>query len=129
MHLAGGGPNPDLEWLCGLLWGASDEVVVGPDIPAGFTRIRSYAILPDAARPRFLVPLDSRRAGAASLHRYNALRPAARRLARDLAAVAAGSGVLRVRRRNRLHVAVRSSVRGEGTAELVLEEHLSALAG
>jgi hypothetical protein len=123
--------HPDLEWLCGLLWEASDDVTAraGQDIPLGFTRVRSYAILPDAARPRFLVPLDSRRAGAASLHRYNALRPTARRLARDVAAGAARSGALRLRGGSRLDVSVRSSVRGERLAELVLEEHLSALAG
>ncbi|MFF5181152.1 hypothetical protein ACFY2Q_24235 [Micromonospora sp. NPDC000316] len=50
-------------------------LTVGAPAPAGHRTMARYAVVPSLARARFLVPLGSPRAGAASLLAYNALRP------------------------------------------------------
>src|SRR5215210_826445 len=86
---ANGGIGEGLEWLIGALWSAPEiRVGLGDVPPAGFRVVETYAVLPDARRAKFLIPLDDRRSAAASVASYNALRPPRVRAAR--AAVGAG---------------------------------------
>jgi len=65
----------ELAWLSEVLWSGRQGGEDG-----------RYAVLPSTARPRLLVPLGSRRAGAAAVRGYSPSRPAARAATRLLAA-------------------------------------------
>jgi hypothetical protein len=75
-----------LRALVGQLWPADGPAVVfasGP-VPDGHRIAERYAVVPNLRNAAFLVPLASRRAAAASLLRYNALRPPRKRAVRGL---------------------------------------------
>ena len=119
----------DLAWLIDLLWGAGVEaglVRVRTDgtAPEGSVPVERFAVVPSLARPRFLVPLASRRAAWASTVRYNALRPARVRAVR----AAVGTGMLvglgQRALRDRLVVYVAAGVAGEPLEELLISQHL-----
>jgi hypothetical protein len=81
------GAGEDLTWLINALWGqasppASVHITTDGTVPAGYRVVERFAVVPNLARARFLVPLASRRAAWASLCRYNAMRPLRTRLAR-----------------------------------------------
>ncbi|MDX6534408.1 MAG: hypothetical protein QOF68_2152 [Gaiellales bacterium] len=71
-----GGGKAELAWLSAVLWAGHG---LGPSNGR-------YAILPSAARPRLLVPLGSRRAGATALTAHTSSRRVSRLFARVLAA-------------------------------------------
>ena len=65
---------------------------------------RQYAVVPSAASPRFLLPLDGRAATAASLSVYNAQRPAAR-IAKSLLTLGLRAGIAQRFLRDRIELA------------------------
>ncbi|MEV1286814.1 hypothetical protein [Micromonospora sp. NPDC049679] len=92
----------------------------------GWRTVARYAVVPSAARARFLLPLGRRRVTAASVLAYNALRPPKVRAARAALGTAARLGVLELARMPVLIVSVPDDA---DPTELVLAEHLSAALG
>jgi len=127
------GLGGDLAWLVELLWGARGAglVRVSTDgtVPDGYVPVERYAVVPSLTRPRFLVPLATRRAAWASTARYNALRPARVRALR--AAVGAGMrlGVGQRALRDRLVVCVAEGAGRRPLGELLISEHLRRALG
>ncbi|MDG4809218.1 hypothetical protein O7634_20915 [Micromonospora sp. WMMD1120] len=96
---------------------------VGGAPPAGHRAVARYAVVPSVARARFLVPLGARRAGAASLLAYNALRPPKVRALRAVLGGLARFGRLGLAPFPTLTVSVPV---GAPAGELLLTERLSA---
>ena len=98
-------------------------------VPDGYVPVERYAVVPSLTRPRFLVPLATRRAAWASTARYNALRPARVRALR--AAVGAGMrlGVGQRALRDRLVVCVAEGAGRRPLGELLISEHLRRALG
>lgn len=122
----------DLAWLIDLLWRPSENVSVSTDPGpprAGYRTTDSFAVIPNASRPRFLVPLDSRRAASASLRLYNALRPPSRRLARAVIGMGLRAGIAQPLLRDRVRVSVAEDVSTGDLSDLLLGEHLRKLFG
>jgi hypothetical protein len=94
--------------------------------PVGWRRVARYAVVPSARRPRFLLPMGSRRVAAASLLAYNALRPVKVRTVRAVIGTLARIGALEAARMPRMTVCV---PRGAPVADLVLAEHLAEVFG
>src|SRR5215211_8604084 len=66
-----GSGQGDLTWVGALLvpGGAGlENVVVAPSPPPGYRTALSFRALPNARHPYLLMPLDSRRAAAGSVH-------------------------------------------------------------
>ncbi|MEV4771500.1 hypothetical protein [Micromonospora humida] len=98
-----------------------------PDpVPATHRPVVRYAVVPSVERARFLLPLASRRVGAASTLAYNALRPPRVRANRLAVGMLAGLGATGLARMPVLTVAVPTDA---DPAELLLAEHLGRLAG
>ncbi|MCD0447820.1 hypothetical protein LO762_01220 [Actinocorallia sp. API 0066] len=87
--------GPGLRALVAQLW-PSPAVVSLSGAPSGYRAVATYAVVPSAARAQFLVPLASRRVAAASLLRYNALRPVKTRVVRGVlgGGLLLGAGVM-----------------------------------
>lgn len=99
--------SPDLSWIIELLWGRSEGLSISTQAPpAGYRETENFAVIPNASRPRFLVPLRSRRLAWATLASYNALRPPARRLARAVIGMGLRTGVAQQIFRDRVRIAV-----------------------
>ncbi|MBM0257380.1 hypothetical protein [Micromonospora sp. 4G55] len=94
--------------------------------PPGHRVAARYAVVPSVARAKFLLPLASRRVGAASTLAYNALRPPRVRANRLVVGVLAGLGATGLARMPVLTVAVPDGVE---ETELLLAAHLGRLAG
>jgi hypothetical protein len=94
--------------------------------PAGWRVSGRYAAVPSLARPRFLLPLVSRRVAAASMLAYNALRPAKVRAGRAAVGVLARLGVFDLIGVPVLTVLAPAGVEG---ADLLLTEHLATVLG
>jgi hypothetical protein len=102
---------------------------VGPDRsvpPPGHRAVARYAVVPSLARAKFLLPLASRRVGAASTLAYNALRPPRVRANRFAVGLLAGLGATRLARMPVLTVAAPADA---DPAELLLTAELSRLEG
>lgn len=126
------GVSEDLAWLIDVLWRPSEKLSVSTDPgppKSGYRTTDSFAVLPNASRPRFLVPLDSRRAASASLRLYNALRPPKRRLARAVIGMGLRAGIAQVLLRDRVRVSVAEDVSTGDLSDLLLGEHLRKLFG
>ena len=124
----------ELAWLVDLLWGPAAEAGVARvstdgTVPDGHVVAERFAVVPGLSRPRFLVPLASRRAAWASTSRYNALRPARVRALR--AAVGAGMrvGAAQWALRDRLVVSVPAGTAAPRLEELLVGHHLRELLG
>jgi phosphotransferase family enzyme len=115
--------SSDLRWLAGLLWGSDARVrVVGARETAERGADR-FALVGGAAKPRFLVPLVSEAAAAASLRTFNALRPpVTRAFRRGLAAA------LRVRM-DRVVVPDHLVVEADSTPASSLQQELGRILG
>ena len=120
-------PTSGLDWACRLLWGGRPEVVVARRrgrIPAGFHPAESYLVLPKAANPRLLVPLQAPRAAAAALARNHDATSRRSRLVK----AALGLGVrLRVAQRllpDRVEIAVADGLPASGRSAVLLSDHL-----
>jgi hypothetical protein len=95
----------DLQWLIDVLWQEPDvqaRVVHGASETSGSTAV--WAVVPNASRPRFLVPLAGRRAAIASLTTYNRLRPLRIRAGRSVVAGALRMGLGGMVARDRVEV-------------------------
>ncbi len=121
--------SSDLAWLIDLLWGGAvgvglARVRTDGTVPDGYVAAECFAVVPSLARPRFLVPLASRRAAWASTSRYNALRPVRGRALR--AAVGAGmrAGVGQRALRDRLVVYVAAGAGQASLEELLIGAYL-----
>ena len=114
-----------------MLWGNSEWVRVSVNRPAppGHRLVESFAVLPSASRPRFLVPLSSRRVASRSLRLYNALRPPRRRLARGALAVGMSSGIGQLALRDRVNVSVPHGPSPGDLSRLLLSRHLGEVLG
>src|SRR5918911_3004637 len=67
-------------------------------------RITDYVVVPDARRPRLLVPSGSRRVAAAAVRRYAEPQSRAARLKRDAVVAAVRTGASAVLLRDRVRV-------------------------
>ncbi|MEH0846286.1 hypothetical protein V6U81_28320 [Micromonospora sp. CPCC 205711] len=94
--------------------------------PAGHRVAARYAVVPSVERAKFLLPLASRRVGAASTLAYNALRPPRVRANRLAVGLLAGAGATGLARMPVLTVAVPTDV---DPAELLLAERISQVEG
>lgn len=92
---------------------------------AGAVTVR-YAVVPSVERARFLLPLASRRVGAASTWAYNALRPPRVRLNRLAVGLLAGVGATGAAGMPVLTVSVPAGVE---PAEVLLVDHLAGVLG
>ncbi|MFI6821606.1 hypothetical protein ACIBJE_11725 [Micromonospora sp. NPDC050187] len=92
---------------------------------AGAVTVR-YAVVPSVERARFLLPLASRRVGAASTWAYNALRPPRVRLNRLAVGLLAGVGATGAAGMPVLTVSVPAGV---DPAEVLLVDHLATVLG
>lgn len=95
-------------------------------VPATHRPAVRYAVVPSVERARFLLPLASRRIGAASTLAYNALRPPRVRANRLAVGVLAGLGLTGLAGMPVLTVAVPTDA---DPAELLLAGHLGRLMG
>jgi hypothetical protein len=113
--------------LGAVLWPASERLrlVRRGAAPAGFRAIRSYTAVPDLRRARFLLPDGARRGVAASVLRYNRLRPARMRAVRGVIGgmVRAGLGGVF---RERLDVCIARDLTADDASEIVVEEWIEA---
>jgi hypothetical protein len=90
----------------------------------GYVAAERFAVVPSLARPRFLVPLASRRAAWASTSRYNALRPARVRALRGAVGASMRAGVGQRVLRDRLVVWVAAGAGQASLEELLIGAHL-----
>ncbi len=122
-------PESNLGSLVHRVWGPDDgssPVSVSLSrVPEGHVVVERYAVIPNAARARFLVPLGSRAAAVNSFWKYNAVKPPKTR-ARQLALAGAfGTGAARAVFRDRVVVSIDSSVPPQARAEWLLMSHLA----
>jgi hypothetical protein len=118
---AGGGVG-EVRWLANILWERAGDVVTFGTPRESRDASEAYAVVPAATRPRFIVPLASRAAAAASLRRYNRLRSGVTRAARSGIGLAMRSGAGAALFRDRILV----GRRGEPPA---LTRHLREVLG
>lgn len=97
--------------------------------PTGHRAVARYAIVPSVERARFLLPLGSKRATAASLLAYNALRPPRVRAARAALGGFARLGGLELARFSVLTVSLPEAVDAVAADEALLVHRLAALQG
>jgi hypothetical protein len=111
-----------------VLWPPSERVWVGRGRPPrGYVAVESYAALPDAERPRLLVPTRWPRAAAASLRQFNQSMSQLARI-RKAAIGAALAGAGRVAG-DRVTVALADGTGPDDAAAVLIGEHLRRLLG
>jgi hypothetical protein len=120
--------NADLEWVSGILAAPPLKVTVGrrrlPAAPHG-----TFAILPTAGRPRFVVPLAPRRAAAAALG-DSSYTPGLRvRLARAVGRIGITLGIAGHLFRDRLSISDIDGEREQPLADVLLSERLADIFG
>lgn len=93
-----------------------------PSAGSGERTIAEYVVVPDARRPRLLVPVGSRRIAAAAVRRYTEPQSRLSRLKRDAVVAALRTGASAVLLRDRVRIT------GSGTADTV-EAYLRAALG
>ncbi|MBY8875308.1 hypothetical protein K7640_26085 [Micromonospora sp. PLK6-60] len=124
------GRTDGIGWVCRAVFGDPRlwlGVSAGPCAPPPGHRVAArYAVVPSLDRAKFLLPLASRRVGAAATLAYNALRPPRVRMNRLAVGVLAGLGATGRARMPVLTVAVPDRV---DPAEVLLAEHLGRAAG
>ena len=124
--------NVELDWLTGIVARPGDDISVSSSRArpkAGFAEAERFAILPNAVRPRLLLPLASPKAAARALASPGYGSGRLDRIGR--AAVRAGLrvGVAQRLLRTRLSLSVRTDAAGEPPAELLLTQHLRDVLG
>jgi len=92
--------------------------------PPGYDVVETYAVVPHPKRARFLVPLDSRRAAAASLQKYSSLKSAVERTARITLAAAFTGGFGHQLFRHRLVVSVDRRIPPRQYSDWLILRHL-----
>ncbi|GGS82944.1 hypothetical protein GCM10010156_47010 [Planobispora rosea] len=134
-----GGPHPAAEssealrTLITQLWRPADGTATVratlDRAPAGHRVVERYAVVPDPARARFLVPLTSRASAAASVGRYNGLRPPRTRAARALLGLGFRSGLAPLLMRRTLVISVPEDLPDASIGDHLLTAHLSGILG
>jgi hypothetical protein len=125
-----GGLPPSLAGVADVLWPPAPEIWVGSgEPPAGFRTVEIFAILPDARRPRLLVPMLHPRTAAASLRQFNQGMSQIARLRKAAVGTALRTPAARFAARDTLSVALAGSIGGDEAAGLVLSEHLRGVLG
>lgn len=94
--------SAELRALVEQLW--PGVLVTTGDVPSGHRMAERYAVVPSFENAQFLVPLVTKRAAAASLLRYNALRPLRKRIIRSVLGTGFLLGVARLAVRDTLTV-------------------------
>lgn len=107
--------SEDLTWLIAALWEREEadgavRVTVDSTVPAGYRPLERFAVVPNLARARFLVPLATRRAAWASLSRYNTLRRFRNRVPRRVIGAGMRAGVAQRLLHDRLTVCIADDV-------------------
>jgi hypothetical protein len=106
------------------LWPGARVDLVGPGAPGDQRLEREFAFLPDADRPRLLLP-GSPRAAAAALRRYSHDLTISQRVSRSVTATAMRTGLPQRTLRDRLRI-TGGDAAGDGES---IEDRLSALLG
>lgn len=123
------GRDDGLGWVSRALFGDRRvrlSLMSRPPQPPGWRTVARYAVLPDVAHARFLLPLGPPRLTAASVWSYNALRGGRTRLARAALGAAARLGAARLPVRRVLSVQIPSDV---DSRELFVVDHLAEALG
>jgi hypothetical protein len=114
-----------------VFWRAGDRSALmisrQPAPPTGFRLIDAYALVPDAASPRYLLPLSSRRLTARSLQLYSSLRSPLRRVLRVAAGMGLRVGLVQPWLRDRIYIHARRDASMDDLAEISLTHHLAKL--
>lgn len=108
--------------------GSPVRVTIGAP-PAGHSVAETYAVVPDLARPRYLVPLGHPRAAAASLWAYRSMRAPRRRAAQTTVGAMFRTGVGRRVFHHHLVVSIDGRVLGDDRPDWLLLEHLTRRLG
>jgi hypothetical protein len=124
--------NEDLAWLIAALWEREEadgavRVTVDGTVPAGYRPLERFAVVPNLARARFLVPLASRRAAWASLSRYNTLRRFRNRVPRRVIGAGMRAGIAQRVLHDRLTVCIADSVPDQDLPGWWIDAHLREL--
>jgi hypothetical protein len=126
--------HPNLAALIQRVWGpgiaAGGPVAVttsGP--PSGHQLVETYAVIPNSARPKLLLPLGSRGATLASLLRYNAVKSPGMRMRRLALAGAFGTFTGSRIFRDRLYVSIDARVPADEQGRWLILRHLSTQLG
>lgn len=103
-----------LRWVADVLLGTrpDDDVVVGPDVPAGYREVLAFIPFPGPGSPYALLPVG-RRAAAETLRRIGNPSAKLKRLATSALALGTGSGVPQRIRGARVRFSVASEWDGE----------------
>lgn len=128
---AGSVPGTDMDWLLAVLWPDESLVRVRANGPPedGFRRVGTFAVLPNARRPRLLVPMTSRRTARAAFRQFNEGMTQRARLTKALAGVALAVGGRRLLVGDRLFVAVAETLSDVELGSLLPERHLAEVLG
>ena len=121
--------NRRLRALVQRVWGPNGgsspvAVTTGPP-PDGYVAVETYAVVPDLAHARYLVPLDSRRAGVATLWTYHTMRAPTRRAAEAVVSTLFRAHCGDSLFRRRLVVSIDSRVPNARHADWLLLAHLA----
>ncbi|WP_093169065.1 phosphotransferase [Sinosporangium album] len=98
-------------------------------VPEGGRPVERYAVTPDPARARFLVPLATQVSAAASVSRYNGLRAPKLRASRALLGAGFRSGIAQRLLRSRLVVAIDRDTPDHMLTEYLPTRHLARALG
>jgi hypothetical protein len=125
------GRDADLDWIAGILSQPPIEVSVTRGNPGdkGVT-VQTFGVFPTAARPRLLVPLESKRAAAASLRGGSHAREPHVRLGRAFLRATLRLGLAQHVLRERISFALgEASGVSPDLADVLLSEHLAEVFG
>jgi hypothetical protein len=119
--------NADLEWISDILAAPPLTLTVGRRRPHGVA-LETFAVLPTASRPHFVIPLASRRAAAAAVGDSGYAAPQIR-LARALGRIGITLGLAGHVFRDRLSITEGDMEREQPLADVLLSEHLAKVFG
>jgi hypothetical protein len=97
--------------------------------PAGHSAAETYAVVPNLARPRYLVPLGARRAAVASLWAYRTMRVPRRRASQTTVGALFRAGLGEHLFRHRLVVSIDDRLPESDRPEWLLLEHVAGELG
>jgi hypothetical protein len=117
-----------LDWMLPTLWATREGVHVSTTPPRDGRAVERFAVLPNAADPRFLLPLTRTKAASGALREYRTGRRG-ERLLRALLAAGIRSHVAQPLLRNRVHVSLTQDVDPAVRPGLLLREHVREIAG
>lgn len=120
---------PSLIALAERVWGTGGDGspirVSTTSVPEGHQVMERYAVIPSLAKPKFLVPMESRSAAANTFWKYNAMRSRSTRAGHIALAAAFRSGLARGTFRDQLVVSCDKRLSHEERAERMVLAHLS----